>query len=181
MIRRPPRSTLFPYTTLFRSRPCWSLSREGTRAKSGLEGVPALSSGEAGSEGLASADLLAGGVAREARLLRLPAEGTAAGVWPSAMASAPAEPAEPAIRAPDSASVSATGAGAQPARVAVMAHMASQRQCRRRKLRSMGKNLQGTPDRSQVLEGRPGPAQWLRAQRPNRSQISSVATLWFIV
>src|SRR2546430_12956983 len=23
MIRRPPRSTLFPYTTLFRSRPCW--------------------------------------------------------------------------------------------------------------------------------------------------------------
>src|SRR5262249_36249086 len=24
MIRRPPRSTLFPYTTLFRSLPCWS-------------------------------------------------------------------------------------------------------------------------------------------------------------
>src|SRR2546425_1365689 len=24
MIRRPPRSTLFPYTTLFRSRPAWS-------------------------------------------------------------------------------------------------------------------------------------------------------------
>src|SRR3712207_7407961 len=23
MIRRPPRSTLFPYTTLFRSLPCW--------------------------------------------------------------------------------------------------------------------------------------------------------------
>src|SRR3712207_8236057 len=23
MIRRPPRSTLFPYTTLFRSRECW--------------------------------------------------------------------------------------------------------------------------------------------------------------
>src|SRR3989442_11521680 len=23
MIRRPPRSTLFPYTTLFRSHPCW--------------------------------------------------------------------------------------------------------------------------------------------------------------
>src|SRR5256885_13299025 len=23
MIRRPPRSTLFPYTTLFRSGPCW--------------------------------------------------------------------------------------------------------------------------------------------------------------
>src|SRR5438874_13465410 len=25
MIRRPPRSTLFPYTTLFRSNPCWIL------------------------------------------------------------------------------------------------------------------------------------------------------------
>src|SRR2546430_8060044 len=25
MIRRPPRSTLFPYTTLFRSRPVWLL------------------------------------------------------------------------------------------------------------------------------------------------------------
>src|SRR3712207_7377323 len=24
MIRRPPRSTLFPYTTLFRSRPSWA-------------------------------------------------------------------------------------------------------------------------------------------------------------
>src|SRR3712207_7595039 len=29
MIRRPPRSTLFPYTTLFRSRPCEDL--RGTR------------------------------------------------------------------------------------------------------------------------------------------------------
>src|SRR6266404_9288023 len=27
MIRRPPRSTLFPYTTLFRSRPLGALSR----------------------------------------------------------------------------------------------------------------------------------------------------------
>src|ERR1017187_10514592 len=27
MIRRPPRSTLFPYTTLFRSRPVWSSTR----------------------------------------------------------------------------------------------------------------------------------------------------------
>src|SRR2546430_6328257 len=26
MIRRPPRSTLFPYTTLFRSHRCWSAS-----------------------------------------------------------------------------------------------------------------------------------------------------------
>src|SRR5215475_15156786 len=33
MIRRPPRSTLFPYTTLFRSRPCRrSALRPGCRA-----------------------------------------------------------------------------------------------------------------------------------------------------
>src|SRR5260370_20146506 len=37
MIRRPPRSTLFPYTTLFRSSPCSAISawrpcsREGAR------------------------------------------------------------------------------------------------------------------------------------------------------
>src|SRR3712207_6958257 len=48
MIRRPPRSTLFPYTTLFRSEPLWwSLghSREGSHWLTwGLahgEGVPA--------------------------------------------------------------------------------------------------------------------------------------------
>src|SRR2546429_9911952 len=29
MIRRPPRSTLFPYTTLFRSRACGELLRDG--------------------------------------------------------------------------------------------------------------------------------------------------------
>src|SRR3712207_3532931 len=29
MIRRPPRSTLFPYTTLFRSKRFWRLSRAG--------------------------------------------------------------------------------------------------------------------------------------------------------
>src|ERR1019366_2711636 len=28
MIRRPPRSTLFPYTTLFRSRPWWRKAKE---------------------------------------------------------------------------------------------------------------------------------------------------------
>src|SRR2546426_2502237 len=37
MIRRPPRSTLFPYTTLFRSRKSFSLTPAGTRA--GLEWV----------------------------------------------------------------------------------------------------------------------------------------------
>src|SRR5690348_18008075 len=29
MIRRPPRSTLFPYTTLFRSRTCGPAARDG--------------------------------------------------------------------------------------------------------------------------------------------------------
>src|SRR2546426_4885778 len=31
MIRRPPRSTLFPYTTLFRSRTTWCARRRGRR------------------------------------------------------------------------------------------------------------------------------------------------------
>src|SRR3712207_7463222 len=33
MIRRPPRSTLFPYTTLFRSLPSWAFGNSGTRFK----------------------------------------------------------------------------------------------------------------------------------------------------
>src|SRR2546430_10065002 len=37
MIRRPPRSTLFPYTTLFRSWPC-----TGCRALLGWRGSPRL-------------------------------------------------------------------------------------------------------------------------------------------
>src|SRR4030043_1505 len=40
MIRRPPRSTLFPYTTLFRSQasrcPCYWLCRESDRPHPGL-------------------------------------------------------------------------------------------------------------------------------------------------
>src|SRR5947208_10946894 len=32
MLRRPPRSTLFPYTTLFRSRPCRPAPRRRRRA-----------------------------------------------------------------------------------------------------------------------------------------------------
>src|SRR6266699_7225079 len=35
MIRRPPRSTLFPYTTLFRSRPCPGSLRSRRRARLG--------------------------------------------------------------------------------------------------------------------------------------------------
>src|SRR2546427_5716278 len=49
MIRRPPRSTLFPYTTLFRSRDGQPAARVviaeqhvGDRAAGGLAGVPRL-------------------------------------------------------------------------------------------------------------------------------------------
>src|SRR3712207_7486433 len=41
MIRRPPRSTLFPYTTLFRSRRMWAVRAQTARQ----EGVPALIDG----------------------------------------------------------------------------------------------------------------------------------------
>src|SRR2546422_7731026 len=42
MIRRPPRSTLFPYTTLFRSplRPAAPLQRESGRARAALTRLP---------------------------------------------------------------------------------------------------------------------------------------------
>src|SRR2546422_2544532 len=35
MIRRPPRSTLFPYTTLFRSWPCWISAARWSARRSG--------------------------------------------------------------------------------------------------------------------------------------------------
>src|SRR3712207_7084230 len=38
MIRRPPRSTLFPYTTLFRSRPARSEDRRAEAAHRQVEG-----------------------------------------------------------------------------------------------------------------------------------------------
>src|SRR2546430_4884357 len=45
MIRRPPRSTLFPYTTLFRSPPSWTertSPEAGTRSRTGTWlGAPA--------------------------------------------------------------------------------------------------------------------------------------------
>src|SRR5258706_8267850 len=40
MIRRPPRSTLFPYTTLFRSGLCSSCPRAGSRMTSCRVGRP---------------------------------------------------------------------------------------------------------------------------------------------
>src|SRR5258708_19501211 len=48
MIRRPPRSTLFPYTTLFRSR-CWLM-----QARTGLESVAADSFTLGGAESAAT-------------------------------------------------------------------------------------------------------------------------------
>src|SRR3712207_7688186 len=52
MIRRPPRSTLFPYTTLFRSRPGRRRRRRAARA-----GVPALEAAEQGPDGADRAPL----------------------------------------------------------------------------------------------------------------------------
>src|SRR2546430_13509407 len=52
MIRRPPRSTLFPYTTLFRSRPT---GQRGEKPPGSLQGVGLLERGgrrpELGAEG----------------------------------------------------------------------------------------------------------------------------------
>src|SRR3712207_9447597 len=53
MIRRPPRSTLFPYTTLFRSRVAWTETwreaREWLRAKlEEVEGITEIETDEAG-------------------------------------------------------------------------------------------------------------------------------------
>src|SRR3712207_8561656 len=45
MIRRPPRSTLFPYTTLFRSTPYMEIIDEVSR-QGGLGGELTLNSGE---------------------------------------------------------------------------------------------------------------------------------------
>src|SRR5258706_9335551 len=60
MIRRPPRSTLFPYTTLFRSNPVVRVSLEGVPANGGA----GTRAGDENPAGLAAAD----GVVREAHL-----------------------------------------------------------------------------------------------------------------
>src|SRR5258708_16890015 len=48
MIRRPPRSTLFPYTTLFRSRRQPSAEAPGTRLACSGRGALRASTGRAG-------------------------------------------------------------------------------------------------------------------------------------
>src|SRR5690348_18082094 len=52
MTRRPPRSTLFPYTTLFRSQP---LQRRIDQSARGEEGIRLRSVGRAGTPGRARA------------------------------------------------------------------------------------------------------------------------------
>src|SRR3712207_8743763 len=47
MIRRPPRSTLFPYTTLFRSRPLRHTERRGTGSDRAGRAARRLPSGQA--------------------------------------------------------------------------------------------------------------------------------------
>src|SRR5260370_6094145 len=48
MIRRPPRSTLFPYTTLFRSRSA-TISRTTDKSRSGMRSTPIASTPRASS------------------------------------------------------------------------------------------------------------------------------------
>src|SRR6185436_20833576 len=55
MIRRPPRSTLFPYTTLFRSR---TFPRRRTRAPDGARSTPGSSRSEEHTSELQSPDHL---------------------------------------------------------------------------------------------------------------------------
>src|SRR3712207_8539547 len=63
MIRRPPRSTLFPYTTLFRSRPAGHDA--GRRGRGGARGplrvTPALGARHAARQGRAGRLALEGG------------------------------------------------------------------------------------------------------------------------
>src|SRR5256886_16950937 len=49
MIRRPPRSTLFPYTTLFRS---WTCPRSGCRSSRGASGCESSSTGDPFADGV---------------------------------------------------------------------------------------------------------------------------------
>src|SRR3712207_8002738 len=62
MIRRPPRSTLFPYTTLFRSRAGAGAGERGAAAR-----VPRLVPHAARAEGGGGAASAAGGVGRGRR------------------------------------------------------------------------------------------------------------------
>src|SRR2546429_3145257 len=45
MIRRPPRSTLFPYTTLFRSRPHLQPAQDGTHSRGRARSRPRAARG----------------------------------------------------------------------------------------------------------------------------------------
>src|SRR5256885_11855646 len=66
MIRRPPRSTLFPYTTLFRSRTAGGASRSKSKLAKALFRLAA----EAQEQGWSAEDLLRRESARQERQLR---------------------------------------------------------------------------------------------------------------
>src|ERR1039458_1008923 len=62
MIRRPPRSTLFPYTTLFRSRLLWFVCRRMTAAEPArrsklLEWLPSMKISRANAENAGDAGM----------------------------------------------------------------------------------------------------------------------------
>src|SRR3712207_7370961 len=60
MIRRPPRSTLFPYTTLFRSGAAWHTGKHGRNRRFGtVIGGPGV--GRRGGPGRRRLDLAVGG------------------------------------------------------------------------------------------------------------------------
>src|SRR6266550_1676442 len=50
MIRRPPRSTLFPYTTLFRAREQWSMARDPELPRFAASSALALEGWQCGSD-----------------------------------------------------------------------------------------------------------------------------------
>src|SRR5690242_21539751 len=70
MIRRPPRSTLFPYTTLFRSQPCCTARRvSSTVSGSAQQPVPGImrSGGKPPSTSASSSAIFSGTVSEFAR------------------------------------------------------------------------------------------------------------------
>src|SRR2546422_5815109 len=70
MIRRPPRSTLFPYTTLFRSLDFGADGPEGLLQQAGVQATARARRGEEDAE----RELLAGAVAHAIRVRVDPAE-----------------------------------------------------------------------------------------------------------
>src|SRR3712207_9431659 len=80
MIRRPPRSTLFPYTTLFRScRALCTIVWEGTNVNGYLRGGRRARRAKGGRDAAAAVALGAGGDRKSTRLKSSPANISYAG------------------------------------------------------------------------------------------------------